>query len=103
MIMTLPCTYIYEILVHIKISLNTFNTNFLLYSYNTRNKFDLFVISHNTKLFEQSLAHISVLIFNKLSAEIKNNESITKFKKILFNFFTEQSFYSMEEFMTLDP
>jgi hypothetical protein len=33
-------------------------------------------MGHNTKLFEQSFTHIGVLIFNKLSGEIKNIEPI---------------------------
>jgi len=43
-----------------------------------------------------------VLIFNKLSSKFKNIEPITKFKKILFNLLMEKSFYSVEEFTTMD-
>jgi hypothetical protein len=63
---------------------------------------DLFVTGHNTKLFDQSFTRNGVLICSKLSSEIKNIEPITKFKKILFNFLIEKSFYSVEEFTTVD-
>jgi hypothetical protein len=42
------------------------------------------------------------IIFNKLSSEIKNIEPIIKFKKILFHFYTEKNFYSLEEVMTMN-
>jgi len=47
---------------------------------------------HNTKLFEQRFTHNVVLIFNKLSGEIKNVESITKFLKNLVNFLEQKEF-----------
>jgi hypothetical protein len=82
-------------------SLSKFKTN-SLHSHNTRNESDLFITSHNTKLFEQSNAYNSVLVYNKLPSEIKSVKSIITFKKILSNFLLEKSFYSVEEFMTVD-
>jgi hypothetical protein len=101
-IKTLPCIYIYEILVRVKMSLNRFTINYLIYSYNTRNKSNLYVTDHNTKLYGQCLTHNSLPIFNKLSSEIKHSEPITKFKKISYSFLIEKCFYSAEEFMTMD-
>jgi hypothetical protein len=63
---------------------------------------DFFITGHNTQLFEESFTHIGERICNKLSSEIKNIEPITKFKNILFNFLIKKSFYSFEEFMTMD-
>jgi hypothetical protein len=57
---------------------------------------------YSTKLFEQSIAYSGVLIYNKLPSEIKSVQSIRKFKKLLSSFLLEKSFYSMEEFMTVD-
>jgi hypothetical protein len=51
--MTLPCTHIYEILVHMKMSINRLKYNSLIHSHNTRSMFDLFITGHTTKLFEQ--------------------------------------------------
>jgi hypothetical protein len=101
-IMTLPYIYIYEILLYIKMSLSKFKTNSMLHSHDTRNKSDLFITSHNTKLFKQSTAYNGVLVYTKLHSEIKSDKSIIKFKKILRNFLLEKSFYSVEEFMTVD-
>ena len=38
-------------------------------------------MGHNTKLFEQSFTHNGLLIFNKLSGEIKNIWVHNKIKK----------------------
>jgi len=46
----------------------------------------LFITKHNIKLFEQSIAYNSVLIYKKLSNEIKSLKSIMKFKKIIINY-----------------
>jgi len=100
--MALPYTYIYKIPVHMNMSLNRFKTNSLIYSYNTRNKYDVLVTGHNTKLFKQSFTNKGVLIFNTLSSEVINSEPVMKFKKILFNFLIKRSFYPVEEFTTTD-
>jgi hypothetical protein len=73
-IMTLHCTHLYETLVRMKMSLDRFKTNSLIYSYSTRKKFDLFVTSHNTKLVKQSFAHSGVLVSLKgVSTQWKNS------------------------------
>jgi hypothetical protein len=74
----------------------------MFHSHDTRNKAELFITSHNTKLFEQSIAYSGVLIYNKLPSEIKSVQSIRKFKKLLSSLLLEKNFYSMEEFMMAD-
>jgi hypothetical protein len=83
-------------------SLDAFKTNSMFHSYNTRNNSKLFITSHNTKLFEQSIAYSSVHIYHKLSSEIKGIKSRTLFTKTLTEFLLERTFYSVEEFMTAD-
>jgi hypothetical protein len=126
-IMTLPCLYIYELFMYAKVSVSTrwfrydqdwlcvnksqfvpvifeppcsYKTNSVFHSYNTWNKSDLFISSHNTKLFEQNVTYNGMLINNKLSSEIISIKSTTRFKKILTKCLLEKSFYSVEEFMT---
>lgn len=78
-------------------------------------KLYLFITRHNTKLFEQCTAYNSMLIYNKLSNEIKSLKSITKFKKIITNYLLSRKmfisifsnvithlFYSVKEFMTIN-
>ena len=63
--------YIYEILLYTNKYLNRFKTNSMFHSHTTRNKSDLFITSHNNKLFEHSIAYNSALIYNKLPHKIK--------------------------------
>jgi hypothetical protein len=94
--------YILEILTHTKWSLSKFKTNSMFHSHDTRSKANLFITSHNTKLFKQSIAYNSVLIYNKLPSKIKSVQSIRKFMKLLSSFLLDKSFHSVEEFMTVD-
>jgi hypothetical protein len=100
--MTLPCKYILAILTHTKGPVSKFKTNSMFHLHDTRNKADLFIKSHNTKLFEQSAAYNGVLIYNKLPSEIKSVQSRRLFKKLLSSFLPEKSFYWVEEFTTAD-
>jgi hypothetical protein len=52
--MTLLCVWIYKILLYTKMYLSRFKTNSMFHSYNTRNKSNLFITSHNNKLFVHS-------------------------------------------------
>jgi hypothetical protein len=54
----------------------------MFHSHDTQNKADLFITSHNTKLFEQRIAYNSVLIYNKLSSEIKSVQSTKKIQEV---------------------
>jgi hypothetical protein len=72
----------------------------MFHSYDTRNNSELFIKSHNTKLFEQTIAYSGVNIYNKLSSEIKGIKSTALFEKTLTEFLLERTFYSVEEFMT---
>ena len=98
-IMTLPCMYIYEILLQFRMSLNNYKTNSMIHLHDTRQKSDLFITGHNTKLFEKSTTYSGIHIYNRLAKEIKNTETLTKFKKKLIDFLIEECFYSVEEFL----
>jgi hypothetical protein len=86
---------IYEIILYTKMSLDTFKTNPMLHSHDTRNKSKLFITRHNTTLFEQSITYNGVLIYNRMPSEIKGIKSTTLFKKALTKLLLEKSFYSV--------
>jgi hypothetical protein len=58
------CVYIYihEIPLYTKMYLRRFKINSMFYSCDTRNKSDLFISGHNTKLFEEGITYNSMLI-----------------------------------------
>ena len=62
----------------------------------------MYLLQVTTLNYSNSFTKNDVLIFNKLSSEIVNTEPVMKFKKILFNFLTKKSFYSVEEFTATD-
>jgi len=97
------CIFICKILVFTKMYLGRFKMNSVFRSYDTRNKSDLINTSHNTKLLERTIAYSGVLIYYKLSHEIKSVKCIMKFKKILIGFLLEKIFHSVEPFVTHDP
>jgi len=110
-IMTLPGTYIYENLQFNEMFLSRCKTHSVSFIWS---KSYLFITRHNTKLFKQIIAYNSMLIYNKLSNEIKSLKSIIKFKKIIINYLLSSKmfvsifsnvitdlFYSVEEFMTI--
>jgi len=57
--------YICEVILYIEMYLSRFKTNSMFHSYDTRNKSYLFITSHNTKLFEQSITYNSVHIYRQ--------------------------------------
>ena len=71
----------------------------MIHLHDTRQKSDLFITGHNTKLFEKSTTYSGIHIYNRLAKEIKNTETLTKFKKKLIDFLIEECFYSVEEFL----
>jgi hypothetical protein len=98
-IMTLPCIYIYEILLQFRMSLNNYKTNSMIHLHDTRQKSNFFITGHNTNFFEKSITYSGIHIYNRLAKEIKNTETLTKFKKKLIDFLIEECFYSVEEFL----
>jgi hypothetical protein len=91
--------FIYEILLQFRMSLNNYKTNSIIHLHDTRQKSDFFITGHNTKLFEKSITYSGNHIYNRLAKEIKNTETLTKFKKKLIYFLIKECLYSVEEFL----
>jgi hypothetical protein len=64
----------------------------MIHLHDTRQKSDLFITGHNTKLFEHSTTYSGIHIYNRLAKEIKNTETLTKFRKKLADFLIEECF-----------
>jgi hypothetical protein len=90
--------YIYEILLQFRMSMNNYKTNSKIHLHDTRQKSDLFITGHNTKLFEESKTYRVIHIYNRLAKEIRNTETLRDFKKKFTDFLIEECFYSVEEF-----
>jgi hypothetical protein len=68
----LPCMYMYAILLQFRMSMKNYTTNSMIHLHDTRQKSDLFITGHNTKLFEQSTSYSGIHIYDRLANEIKN-------------------------------
>jgi hypothetical protein len=79
--------------------MNNYKTNSVIHLHDTRQKSDLFMTGPNTKLFERSTTSTGIHTYNILAKEIKNTETLTKFKKKLADFLIEDCFNSVEEFL----
>jgi hypothetical protein len=78
-ILPLPCLYIYEVLVYIKLNLNAFVTNSGVHSHNTRKKDDLFIMPCNTSLCKNTFNNIGLRLLNHLPQYIKEYQYYTSF------------------------
>ena len=50
----------------------------MIHLHDTRQKSDLFITGHNTKLFEKSITYSGIHIYNRLAKVIKNTGNFDK-------------------------
>lgn len=97
-LLTVPCLYIYEAIVYVKSS--DINQNLDIHGYNTRNRADYHLVSHNSRLFEQKPSYIGRKFYNNLPQLLKSSENINIFKKQLKKYLVNKAFYSVQEFLS---
>ena len=101
-ILTLPCTYINEILLFVKQKLesreNLFLTNGHIHDYNTRESNNLYQPPLSITLFQNSTYDMDIKLFNVLPIHIKEAKSFNIFKKCLSGYLLEYCFYSIKEY-----
>lgn len=97
-ILPLPCMYLYETMVYIKTNLHTFSTNSEIHAYNTRIKENLSVTRCKTSLCTNNLNHMGTRMYNFLPHNLKEISALSTFKKALFRFLIDNSFYSLNEY-----
>ena len=97
-ILPLPCMYLYETMVYIKTNLHTFSTNSEIHAYNTRIKENLSVTRCKTSLCTNNLYHMGTRMYNFLPHNLKEISALSIFKKALFRFLIDNSFYSINEY-----
>lgn len=97
-ILPLPCLYIFEVSVYIKSNLNLFTANSVLHFYNTRKKYDLFILPCNTNLCLNNFDNIGLRMFNHLPHYFKEISVLYTFKNALKKFLFDHCFYSIDEF-----
>lgn len=102
-ILTIHSIYILNTIKFVKKNLNMFETNADNHSYNTRQGHLLKINNHNTTLYKKSPYHAGIKMYNKLPAEIRSVNSLSKFNSCLKNFLAANGFYSVKEYFNYEP
>lgn len=98
-ILPLPCMYIYEVAIFVKLNPKLFcNNNDKLSNRNLRNKHNLCIRPSNTTLLHNSLFCIAPKIYNKLPPNL-SNLPLSQFKKKLFTLLVSKCYYSVKDYL----
>jgi hypothetical protein len=100
-IITVPCLYIYTVMLNAHNNLNIFQTNSSVHGMNTRQQNKLHIPSERLSSILRGVYYSSVEIFNQLPQYVViyyNN--IHTFKTLLRDCLVKSAFYSIEEFLS---
>lgn len=98
-ILTLPSLYILEVLKFVKNNIDKFNTQNMFHNYSTRHGSDLQYDRHRLELYKSNPYYMGSVLYNKLSANIRNIVNVKKFVSTLKSFLVANTFYSVEDFL----
>ena len=98
-IMTVPCIYIYKLLLHIKKNIATLSTVSEQHRYPTRHGHLLKNSTHSTTLYERAPSHSGIVLYNKLPRQITDTDNFNSFKFKVKQFLQQNCFYSVQEYL----
>lgn len=100
-ILTYPCVFIYENLMHAKVNIYKYNANSDFHTYNTRNRNDLITPYFRLKKCQNGPNFLAVKYFNSLPSKIRDLP-LKQFKQSIKKFLTLSAFYSTDDFLNCD-
>jgi hypothetical protein len=100
-LLTLPCLYILEVVMHCQSNHNLVQGRDL-YHYRTRGRDNFRVQYHRTEISKKLPTQIGVKLMNKLPDSVKQSNSLKQFKIRLKNLLISKTFYTVGEFMECD-
>lgn len=98
-ILTVPCIYIFKCLIFVKKNEILFTLNSFTHSHNTRHGNLLRIPAHKTSTYKNSPIYNCIVLYNKLSDEIRGINNITLFKNKIKEILIAGAFYSSREFL----
>lgn len=98
-ILTMPCVYIFEVILFVHNNLHLFNTNSSVHSVNTRNKNKLCITQCNLALRQRGLGYMGVKLYNHLPENLKTIRDIKQFKCKFKDLLINKCYYSVEEYL----
>ena len=100
-ILTVPCLYIYALMLFAVKNLNIYQTSTSVHSMNTRQQNKLHIPQVRLFSIQRDVYSSSVKIFNQLPQNIfKYCNKIHTFKTLLKDYLVTKAFYSIEEFLS---
>jgi hypothetical protein len=100
-ILTVPCLYIYALMMFVVKNRNIYQTNNFIHNLNTRQQEKLHVSSVRLSSIQRGVHYSSIRIYNNLPQSIyilKDNVNI--FKQRFKNFLISNAFYSIDEYIS---
>jgi hypothetical protein len=94
-ILTLPCLYVFEVVIFVKGNLPLFQS---FRSIRLRNKISS--MPSRTALFRKNILGMAPKMYNKVPNNIRNIEDMTHFKNKLFEFLVKKAYYTVNEFLS---
>lgn len=98
-ILTLPCIYIYSILMFLKLNRHYFELQRPNHQYHTRNTGVYNYPIHRTTMFENSPLYMGLKLHNGLPPDIRSEVNPVKFKGKLRTYLLDLACYSVDEFL----
>jgi hypothetical protein len=71
-----------------------------IHDYKTRHRLDFQTQFCRTDIFKKSVNNLGTKLYNKLTNYLKNLESLKHFKKQLKAFLLQETFYSVDEYLS---
>ena len=100
-IMTFFSYYIYSLILFVSKNKNQFKLNVDIHQHDTRSKDNIYLPNINLDKVKRGPHFSCIRMFNHLPRNIKALDfNISKHKKILKNFFVQNTFYSVDEYLT---
>ena len=98
-ILSLPCLYIFQLLLYVKQNESQFITNANMSQYNLRNSYKLYHPFARLSASQRHPRYIGIILYNKLNATYKSNLNFKCFKIKVRQFLAQKCYYSVDEFL----
>jgi hypothetical protein len=102
-ILTVPCLYIYVLMLFVIKNPKIYQTNTSVHGRNTRQQNKQHVPSVRSSTIQTGVYYSSIKVFNHLLQSIsKLHNNVHIFKTMLRNYLVKNAFYSIDEFLSED-
>lgn len=100
-VLTLPCQYIYSLLVFLSKNFDLFQVNSSIHSHFTRTQNNIHYPINNLSMYQKGTYYTAIKLFNKLPRNLKEmcEGNNTSFNKRLKSYLITNAFYSLNEFL----